>query len=514
MVTFTILALLGILYVLFVFPWPVSLMFKLFLGLLVTWPVFALFVQIELPAGIPDLHYHRGYVGLMLMLTFMSAVLARSHGRPRVTAADTTEGSSLSDRIGDGSATQDAQTETAEEPFLASPFDLNRNSRELPWSAVDRSQLSRIPFIVKAYVILTGAAVFNGLATGGADTTVIAGYIDGTLVPVSMYFLAKRLIVSRQRLTWLLGAIILASLIVCITALYDRAMDLTESPFPIMPHNDAGDTRYLDVPRGRAAGVIGSPPVFGGLMGVAMLSSLCFFVHAERKRLKLLAGGFALLFAYAVVVTFTRSVWISVLFALMIAQFYFRGLWKLTMPLAVVGCLVVAVKWSGLQDNELVQDRLLDDQNVTGRVDRFVWSWMQFLERPILGRGPGALDEAMSKEFTVDGFATSHNTYMTMLVDKGALVFGLFWAIVLTWLTKAKSAIRLLGRDHFERSAVVAMVGFLTIRLLSGMSTELRYFPYYTVLFWVAGAVIERLHDLSVIGNEAPDAGSVARPIA
>ncbi len=75
MVTLMILALLGILYVLIVFPWRAPLFFRLFLGLIITWPVLHLYMTVSLPAGVPDLHYQRAYIGLLLVVAFLSALL-------------------------------------------------------------------------------------------------------------------------------------------------------------------------------------------------------------------------------------------------------------------------------------------------------------------------------------------------------------------------------------------------------------------------------------------------------
>lgn len=316
-----------------------------------------------------------------------------------------------------------------------------------------------------------------------------------------MYFLTKKLVVSRQRLVWLLGAFIVAALIVCLTGLYERVLDLSESAFPISPHDEAGSTRYLGVPGGRASGVVGSPAVYGGVLGLGLLTSLCCLVHARKTPTKLLLGGVALLLAYGVLVSYTRSAWISVSIAMLFAPFYFKGLWKVTMPVAVIAAFVIAFTWDGLQQNEIVQNRVTESDNVTGRIERFTWSWERFLERPVLGRGSGALNELMRREFPVGGFATSHNTYMTMLVDNGVLAFACFWAVVLGWMAKAIFVLRSKPHDQFEQSAVAAMVGFLAIWLLCGMSLELSYFTYYTTLFWTAGAIIERLNEEIAAGG-------------
>ena len=476
MLALLFIALLGVLYVLVVVPWPFPLTFRLLIGLIICWPFFSFYVEVPLPAGFPDLKFHRGGVLLLLGMVLSSTYLA-----PKPVSEDARE-------------------------RLKRFVDRARNpARARQATSRHQGQFASIPMAVIGYVVLKLVAIINGMATGVTTTAVIAGYLDTTLLPVGLYFLIKSLVTSRRLLAWLIGALMVAALIICLSGLYERALDLTASAFPISAHNDAGDTRYLDVPGGRAAGMVGSPAVYGGIMGMGLLTSLACLVSVKRTRLRLLLSCIAMVFAYGVFVTFTRSVWLSVFVVLAVAQFYLRGLWKFTFPAMVVCALVGAIVWTGLQQNELVQNRVLDDQNVIGRIDRAVWSWQQFLERPILGRGPGALDHMMPKQFSMDGFSTSHNTYLTMLVDNGILVFACFCAVAFRWFQKTKSATRSDQPFGFERSVAVAMFGFVGIWLLCGMSLELSYFPYYNALFWIAGAIIEQASDACVADPSLTD---------
>jgi O-antigen ligase len=238
-------------------------------------------------------------------------------------------------------------------------------------------------------------------------------------------------------------------------------------------------------------------------MGVGLLISLSKLAHAS-GRWKVSFAAIAMVFAYGVAVSFTRSAWLSVALALGLTQFYFRGMWKWTLPTGVLCLLALAIASQTLMQNDVVQDRVLDGENVSGRVERTVWGWHRFLERPFIGRGPGALDMMMAKNFKVDGFATSHNTYLTILVDNGVFLFLCCCLIVGRWTSRAWSVVANLNRNQFERSAAAALLGCIVIWLLTATSTELRYFSYYNTLIWVSGAAIECLAGACAASRSEP----------
>lgn len=513
-----ILSQLVILYVLVIMTRQLPLIFRLFLGLLITWPVLSLYISIDLPAGVPDIQYSRAFVGALLISILISATVAQRY-RPSFAASRSSleessrlAGSVVAPSAAVGSAAV-GSAPPAGDPVHESPGGRELSNVRRPVVARARrtqgrqaaspnaahqaqtyqGQVTGIPMLVTAYVGLMAVSVISSLASGSVGSTVIAAYLDATLLPLAIYYFTRKYVDSRQRLVWLMAAITVSTLIICLTGIYENTLDLTHSPLPITPINEEGDTRWLGVPGGRAAGVLVNPAIYGSVMGMGMLCCAVFFVHSSRRSDQFLLGGVALILAYGVFVSYTRSAWVSVAIALLFAQFFLNGLWKVTMPLLLFGALVLGLTWGALQQSDLVQDRVLDKENVTGRIERTAWSWDRFVERPILGRGLGSLDDLMQNVFQED-FDTSHNTYLTMLVDVGVIRFALFAAVVLSWLAKAASVLRSGPRGRFEYSVVAAMVGFLMIWLLSGLSIELRLFPYFAALFWMAGALIERLN--------------------
>ncbi len=420
-----------------VLPWFIRAPFRLYIWLIVTWPVFSLYLRVRLAKGVPDINYERVLVPLIMAIVVTSALALKTN-------------------------------------------------------------LPRIGIWVGIYVMSQIISYGSTRVLGGMSTASPVIFLKSLILPISMYWLTKTLIVSKWHLQRLLYALILSSVIICMTGLYERAIGARESPFPVNTGTASGE-RYLGVSGGRAAGVSGNPAIYGAVMGMGVLASLCCFVHTEQKPAKIVFGMVAALLTYGVFVSFTRSAWIATLVAVFFFLFLIKDLWKHTLPFLVVGlvpaALILVVASDRILDNQLIQDRLLEQGNVVGRMDRLSFSWDLFVEKPFLGWGSGALDVHMNKEFTEEGFNVSHNTFFTFLVDGGLLVFCSFSALMISVLARAIQILQRGERHSFERSASGVMIGCLLIFLLSGLALELKFFSYFNTLFWIAIGTIERLWD-------------------
>lgn len=430
-----------IVFLFLILPWLVQDPFRLFAWLIVTWPVLTLYVRIPLPAGIPDISYERLLVPLTLGIIILAG-LAFKRRLPRIGMLD----------------------------ILASTY--------------------------AAAQFGTRVAV---LWFGGLGTPDLNGFLDVIVVPILMYWMTKNLLVSRWHLKWLLYALILASVIICFSGLYERALGSTESPFPVSTHlsgGKSGGTRYLGVPQGRAAGVLGNPALYGAVLGMGVLASLCCVVHAERKRTQVTLVATIVVLLYGVFVSYTRSAWISIAVTLLITQFLVSNLWGKTLPIYLVGMLLLALKWDDLANNPIVTSRVLNPFNLVMRFALARLAWDRFLERPFLGWGSGALDILSLEQYR----EVSHNTFLTFLVDGGLAVFLSFSALSIYLLIRAIHIYWLTEKNSFERSALATMTGCILIFLMSGLSLELRYFGYFNALFWIFAGVIDRLG--AVYGSE------------
>jgi len=243
-------------------------------------------------------------------------------------------------------------------------------------------------------------------------------------------------------------------------------------------------------------------------MGIGALASVGCLVNARRRLSRLLFSLITLFLFYGVFISFTRGAWLAVFLTFFLAQFLFRDLWKKTLPLFVLGMIVLFAISGLLAESSVVQDRLLNEENVVGRVERAIWCFEQFLEKPVIGWGLNATNELMGQEFPVSGFRTSHNTFFSMLMDGGLVLFGSFIAVLVYWLVTATKLLGSRSLDDLQRSVVAVAAGMILIWALCGMNNELRYFPYFNSLLWIAGAMIESHRHWASSGDSQELAGA------
>lgn len=422
-----------VVFLFLILPWLVQDPFRLFAWLIVTWPVLTLYARIPLPAGIPDISYERVLVPLTLSIIILAGLAFK---------------------------------------------------RRLP-------QIGMLDILASAYAAAQFSSRVAVLWFGGLGTPDLNGLLDVIVLPIMMYWMTKNLLVSRWHLKWLLYSIIVASVIICLTGLYEQALGTPQSPFPIndsLPHG----MRSMDMPRGRAQGVVVNPAIYGAIMGLGMLASLCCLVHVQNKTRAVLTATIFLLL-YGLFASYTRSAWISSGITLLVGSFFVKDLWKKTLPISMLGVLAVISKWSDLAENPIVARRFLSTENLAYRAKLAEVAWNQFSKRPLEGWGAGALDAFTWAQLR----DASHNTFLTLLVDGGLLLFLSFLVLCLYVLLISIRVYKLMQRDSLERHVLTAMVGSIVIYLVSGMALELRYFPYFCALFWIAIGTIDAVRAMA-----------------
>jgi|GEM_PF-6721706 len=415
-------------------PWLLKDPYRLFLFLLLTWPLLTFRLQITLPAGLPDIKYER-----VVLAAVLGMVLTR-------------------------------------------------------W-VVLRERLPRLDWWVCAFALLTVLSYARVAVMGGVAAPELSRLVAVVVQPLGAYWLVLHLVDSRRKCAWLLATIVMSCVAICVTGLYEQVLQLEFSAFDTGP-GGAPVERMLDGPGGRAAGVMLNPAVYGAVMVVGALAAICWRDHVVQVGGRTLLGLAAGLLLYGVFASYTRSAWLSglVMVPLMLVAL---PRMRRRMTLAVsAGVVVTVCLLSYVMQHELVERRLLERGNVVGRVERMVWSLQQVPEHPFLGWGAGAADVLMSRVFQVGGFDHSHNSYLTMLIDGGLLLFVCFLAILARWFQRFVRVCRAAPRHSFERSVAVAMCGFVLAWLVSGMFLELKHFGYFYTLFWIAGAMMERLAEL------------------
>jgi O-antigen ligase len=145
--------------------------------------------------------------------------------------------------------------------------------------------------------------------------------------------------------------------------------------------------------------------------------------------------------------------------------------------------------WNILPNSSDIVQRALTANTITQRAEINHIGWEKFLERPYLGWGAGALNAFGEGKVGT----SSHNIYITFLVDGGLLLFFSFTAVAGYLLVRISRVYRMTEKSSLERNVLVVMTGSVLIYLLSGLALELRYFGYFNALFWICTGIIDYL---------------------
>jgi O-antigen ligase len=405
--------------------------FRLFIWLIIMWPVLTLYVRYPLPAGMPDLSFDR----VMVVLLFVAVVL-----------------------------------------------EAVRDKRRL-------MKITVLDIMIVLYAFVQLSSRLYVLWFGGMGSPNLHEYLDAVIVPLIMYWIAKNLIVSRVHREYLLYALVVASFLVCLSGLYERSVGLKVFNEPISLGGSGLEYEWQDLNGLRASGLLLNPAIYGAVVGIGALAGICCLTHAKGKitRVALLATIGVLL--YGVLCSYTRSAWISVFLVLFMAQFFMGGLWKRTLPILTIALLFIALIWNSIPTRSVITARATNKGTVATRLDLWEIGWGLFMERPLLGWGSDALNAYCRR--AID--ETSHNIYLTYLVDGGMVLFLSFSVTIAYILVRAIRVYRLAERYSYESNFLLVMVGGVMIYLLSGVALELRYFGYFNVLFWICVGGIDGL---------------------
>ena len=421
-----------VIFVLIIFPWLIQDLFRIFLWLLITWPILSLFLRFPLPAGIPDLSYDRVLLLTLLLLIGVKALHSKK----------------------------------------------------------SRIKFTTLEVLLIIYIITQLIMRIHVIVFGGLGNTDLNGFLDVILIPAIIFWMVKKFLISETHLKWLLVTIVIACLIICLTGLYEQAVGIRVFKSNINLGGTEVVYQWIDSQgRLRAAGAMGNPAVYGAIMGMGILAGAGYLPQAKHKITKAGILATMVVLLYGVFASYTRSAWVSVFVVLFFAQFFFNGLWKKTLPIILLTFLVLVVMWNDLPGSSAIIDRALTTKTIDQRVEIFKIGLEYFREKPILGWGSGSLNIFNMARAGI----TSHNTYLTFLVDGGIILLLSFIAAMGYLLIRAAQLYRTIHNHHLERNILVAMTGSIVIYLLSGMALELRYFGYFNTLVWICAGVIDLL---------------------
>jgi O-antigen ligase len=227
---------------------------------------------------------------------------------------------------------------------------------------------------------------------------------------------------------------------------------------------------------GRASGTLGDPNEWGTmvlLLTPTILGGLAGDRHALARPLRIVLF---LLFPLVVMRTGSRSAFVVGVVILPCCVYLLRRrrgelaagitLAAIAAPFAI-GLSATLERLRGLVGN-LSGSAVVPDTSLDERTELFKQGWDLFLDRWLLGAGPGTFPEATGFLSTMGEFRPAHNSYMEIVCEQG--VIGMIPFVILAWvvaltLWRAYHA----ATDEVSRSRVQGVsFGLVAVVLMAG----------------------------------------------
>ncbi|HEX5432346.1 MAG TPA: O-antigen ligase family protein [Bryobacteraceae bacterium] len=316
----------------------------------------------------------------------------------------------------------------------------------------------------------------------GNFSTFIVAKLLGTAAMLLAYFALASSVDTWDAMRFLLRIFIAATVLHCLLALCAYFARINES--------------WLNYGGIRVSGMLLDPNAFGGIVVAALLLHGITF-GSGRPLIRGWSGIFCgLVLALALLLTFSRSAWISCGFGL-IALALFRprlvGIFVLTAALAVGSAFLM------LGDRSSSAFKLADRPRTTEqRLIQFSDALPLFVQSPVVGLGLGGFDDAERNNPTVDHPYYIHNTSLWILTEFGLIGAGIFLGL-LVWVVRAGVSI-LRGLANPEAALVVGLI--CVHAAMFGLSTGIEAF--YQRHWWMAMGLIAAARAICLERREAP----------
>ena len=345
--------------------------------------------------------------------------------------------------------------------------------------------------------------------TGGGRLAAVSIWFDAIVLPVILFFLASRLVVTEKRWQQVAGAFTAAGLGLA-------AIGIGETVFGFDLASRSGGVPRFDAALGivRISGPYGAPEPY------ALALLVCFAVTLAWMQLRrgpslVLGGVIAVLEVTAISLTFFRAAWISMIIvfvtALGLRPQRLRRLVGVTAAVAAIGFLALG----SLEQNRLIGARLNGEVakgNVSGRLATYKQGFAIFRTAPLFGVGIERYAVAQGGVVGVAYAGVSaqehpHSSYEGMLAEQGIFGFAPLVAATGAVLLLLRAFRRRVTGRHDVLLAAAAYGASLAYLLMSLTLTMLPYGSSNAFFLLLLGVVCGRLDAADVSHQPVPVIG-------
>jgi O-antigen ligase len=326
-------------------------------------------------------------------------------------------------------------------------------------------------------------------------TLVVAGDVTSTLVKgvyitigigiVLYYFFALGPVGSLRKET-VVGGLLVVSILESVMSIADG----------LTGWNLWHDTAWQVGGDHRAVATLANPAVLGTLIGMGVVFAVAILVWGATPRLRMLSVAVVGLGAPALYFTLTRGPVIATVIASVLILGTRAGTRILAVAALIVALGVLVGSWGKITSSAVYKHRVTNADNVQVRLALEQWSFKLAEQKPVFGWGYNAFDEAKQVAgFTAQDLqrfgtsSTSHNSYLTILVDYG--ISGILLLLV-PWVVIGGRAVLDFVAGEEPRWFLLGSVAALVVYVLANNAGDFKYFSFVPAVAWVVLGLLRR----------------------
>ncbi len=347
--------------------------------------------------------------------------------------------------------------------------------------------------LLAGYGLAGFVSIFFAADELAAQTALIDYLKDAILALMIVLLLKSRL--DFRRVIWVL---LIAGVILGTLSIFQYATGNYASEFGGLAKTpDYRTITGSSVVERRATGPLGDPNAYAQIMLVIVPIAMDRVWNEKNRRLRLLAFWALLASVGAVVLTFSRGAFVSMVIMTVAMLIYLRP--KPIALLATIAIGIMMLPYVPVQYSQRMESlfsflpwseaNAQIDTSFRGRTSEMLVGWMMFRDHPIAGAGLdnySVLYQGYSRQIGLDPRLqprSAHNLYLEVAAETGLVGIGVLAALLITMMRgviKAWSDFR--RKNHYEYSGMVIAVG---IGLLGYFTASLFIHAAYPRYMWL-----------------------------
>jgi O-antigen ligase len=240
----------------------------------------------------------------------------------------------------------------------------------------------------------------------------------------------------------------------------------------------------------RAVSTLANPGILGMFLGVGIVQALAILTWGGPRSLRRLSVLTLIVGVPGLLATLTRGPILATAVAAVLVLVFGH---KRLLGVAVTAATLIAIValWPNIRSTTLYQERGAETSTVRVRSGLQDWSLQLAAQKPLFGWGYGSFDRVKNtSELTaVSGMSityllesTSHNSYLTVLVETGAVGLLLY---VLPFLILAGRTVTRARAPNPDGWVIAGTIASLFVIVLSAVTLDFRFFSFAQMLPWV-----------------------------